>query len=40
MAEQKFTPRAENVRRLAQETARERGHGYVGGEHILRGLLR
>ena len=30
MAEQKFTPRAENVLRLAQETALELGHGYVG----------
>ena len=35
MAEQKFTPRAENVLRLAQETALELGHGYVGCEHIL-----
>ena len=40
MAEQKFTPRAENVLRLAQETALELGHGYVGCEHILLGLLR
>ena len=38
MAEQKFTPRAENVLRLAQETALELGHGYVGCEHILLGL--
>ena len=40
MAEQKFTPRAENVLRLAQETALELGRGYVGCEHILLGLLR
>ena len=40
MAEQKFTPRAENVLRLAHETAWELGHGYVGCEHILLGLLR
>ena len=40
MAEQKFTPHAENVLRLAQETALELGHGYVGCEHILLGLLR
>ena len=38
MAEQKFTPRAENVLRLAQETALELGHGYVGSEHLLLGL--
>ena len=40
MAEQKFTPRAENALRLAQETAGELGHGYVGCEHLLLGLLR
>ena len=40
MAEQKFTPRAENVLRLAQEAAGELGHGYVGCEHLLLGLLR
>ncbi len=40
MAERKFTPRAEQVLRLAQEAALELGHGYVGCEHILLGLLR
>ena len=40
MAEQKFTPRAENALRLAQEAARELGHGYIGCEHLLLGLLR
>ena len=40
MAERKFTPRAENALRLAQETAGELGHGYVGCEHLLLGLLR
>ena len=40
MGDRRFTPRAENVLRLAQETAGEFGHGYVGCEHILLGLLR
>ncbi len=40
MAEQKFTPRAENVLRRAQEAALELGHGYVGCEHLLLGMLR
>ena len=40
MAEQKFTPRAESALRLAQEAALELGHGYVGCEHLLLGLLR
>ena len=40
MAEKKFSPRAENVLRLAQEAAGELGHGYVGCEHLLLALLR
>ncbi len=40
MSEKRFTPRGENVLRLAQEAAGELGHGYVGCEHILLGLLR
>ena len=40
MNERKFTPRAEEALRLAQEAAEEMGHGYVGTEHLLLGLLR
>lgn len=40
MSEKRFTPRGENVLRLAQETAGELGHGYVGCEHILLGIMR
>ena len=40
MNENKFTPRAEEALRLAQEAAEEMGHGYVGSEHLLLGLLR
>ena len=40
MHENKFTPRAEEALRLAQEAAEEMGHGYVGTEHLLLGLLR
>ena len=40
MHENKFTPRAEEALRLAQEAAEEMGHGYVGSEHLLLGLLR
>ena len=40
MNENKFTPRAEEVLRLSQEAAGELGHGYVGTEHLLLGLLR
>ena len=40
MNENKFTPRAEEVLRLSQEAAEEMGHGYVGSEHLLLGLLR
>ena len=39
-SENKFTPRAEEALRLAQEAAEEMGHGYVGCEHILLGLMR
>ena len=39
MNEKKFTPRAEETLRLAQEAAGELGHGYVGTEHLLLGLL-
>ena len=40
MNERKFTPRAEEALRLAQEAAEELGHGYVGTEHLLLGLMR
>ena len=38
MHENKFTPRAEEALRLAQEAAEELGHGYVGSEHLLLAL--
>ena len=40
MRENKFTPRAEEALRLAQEAAEDMGHGYVGSEHLLLGLMR
>ena len=40
MNENKFTPRAEEALRLSQDAAEELGHGYVGTEHLLLGLLR
>ena len=40
MNENKFTPRVEESLRLAQEAAQDLGHGYVGCEHLLLGLLR
>ncbi len=40
MRENKFTPRVHRALRLAQEAAEELGHGYVGNEHLLLGLLR
>ena len=33
-------PGAEEALRLAQEAAGELGHGYVGTEHLLLGLIR
>ena len=40
MSERKFSPGAEEALRLSQESASELGHGYVGTEHLLAGLLR
>ena len=40
MGENKFTPGAEEALRLSQESAGELGHGYVGTEHLLLGLIR
>ena len=40
MNDNKFTAGAETVLRLAQEAAGELGHGYVGTEHLLLGLIR
>lgn len=39
-SENKFTQEVERILRLAHECAREMGHGYVGSEHILLGILR
>ena len=38
--ENRFTSRGERVLRLAHESASALGHGYVGSEHLLLGLLR
>ena len=40
MSETRFTERAQAALRLAQECSAELGHGYVGSEHLLLGLLR
>ena len=40
MYDNRFTPRAQNALRLAQASAEELGHSYVGSEHLLLGLLR
>ena len=40
VSETKFTQRAQDALRLAQESAAELGHGYVGSEHLLLGLVR
>ena len=40
MNENRFTPGAEEALRLSQEAAGELGHGYVGTEHLLLGLMR
>ena len=40
MSERRFTPAAEGALRLAQEAAAELGHGHVGTEHLLVGLVR
>ena len=40
MNENKFTPGAEEALRLSQEAAGELGHGSVGTEHLLLGLIR
>ena len=37
---ERFTERARQVVVLAQDTARERKHNYIGTEHVLVGLLR
>jgi ATP-dependent Clp protease ATP-binding subunit ClpC len=37
---ERFTDRARQVVVLAQDEARELGHGYIGTEHILLGLIR
>ena len=40
MYNNRFTQRASNALSLAQKTAGEMGHSYVGSEHLLCGLLR
>ena len=40
MDENKFTPTAEEALQLAKEAAGELGHGYMGTEHLLLGLMR
>ena len=39
MRANQFTPLAQTALRLAQETAGELGHSYVGSEHLLLGIL-
>ncbi len=40
MTNNQFTQRAQAALRLAQETSAQLGHGYVGSEHLLMGLLK
>ena len=40
MNESQFTSDAERAIELSQEAAAELGHGYVGTEHLLLGLMR
>ena len=40
MNENKFSPRAQRALELAEQSASELGHSYVGSEHLLMGLLR
>ena len=40
MTDNRFTPRARSVLQLSHQAAQELGHGYVGTEHLLLGLLR
>jgi ATP-dependent Clp protease ATP-binding subunit ClpC len=37
---ERFTDRTRRAVVLAQEESRQLGHGYIGGEHLLLGLLR
>ena len=38
--EERFTESAQRVMELAQSAAAELGHGYLGTEHMLVGLIR
>lgn len=38
--ERQFTRQAENALKLAKMTAKSCGHGYIGTEHLLAGLLK
>ena len=36
----KFTRQAQNALKLAKNTAKSSGHGYIGTEHLQEGLLK
>jgi ATP-dependent Clp protease ATP-binding subunit ClpC len=40
MNENKFSPRAQRALELAEQSAAELGHSYIGSEHLLLGLLK
>ena len=40
MDENRFSPRAQKALELAEKSASELGHSYIGSEHLLLGLLR
>ena len=40
MDENRFSPRAQRALELAEQSASELGHSYIGTEHMLLGLLR
>ena len=39
MRDNQFTPGARSALRLAREAAGQLGHGYIGSEHLLLGIL-
>ena len=40
MNENKFSPRAQRALELAEQSASDLGHSYIGSEHLLLGLIR
>lgn len=40
MDENRFSPRAQRALELAERSAGDLGHSYIGTEHLLLGLLR